>query len=1008
MLQLNLLGEQRLTEAGADVGAGKTRALELLAYLVLHPDRLVARLVVAGTFWPESTDAQALTNLRRELHNLRSLLGGPRGLRAAGGAIGWVPDAAVRIDVQDFVAGNDAARSAADRADAPAFLRHASSALASYRGELMPGSYADWVGPLRESLQGSCSALCTRATTAWLVAGQAERALEPAVQGIRVSPLSEKAYRDLIRVQLALGEHAAAMHSYHSCCQMLERELGVGPEKDTLALVADLPGERTDSPRAGRLEIPIGRAREMAGLHADWEGAAGGRNSVALLTGGPGIGKTHVAEHLAAWAAARGALVARARCFEGGESIALAPVAAWLQTSELSPVLRGLPARIQRDVRRLLPELGGNPPPQPPATADVTRAMVDAWQRFGYFESLARGISAAGRPTLLVLDDLQWCGSETAAWVSFLFAGAYAPRLMLVATMRTGSQHPSAAVRAMLASLQRLGLLHEIPVAPLDEADTGALAGTLDGGPVGAGRARMLRTATGGYPLFIIQAARIDAGGAPGEHQELGAVLVRRIATLGRAARVVANVVAANGRETGMQMLGAATDLASSDLVEAVDELWSLGILVPVGSGYYFAHRLLADVTYRLLTPAQRWLLHRRIAETLEEMHGGDPDAVAARLAEQHALASNPARALHFRMRAGAVAVGVFANATALDSYRQALAIVGAMDSGGVRDAAELDVRRAMSPPLTALHGYSCAELLDNLERSVVLAEGLGRPDVLAASLVGLFCGRYVQGRIGEAYDVGQRALELGVGDGALVAQGHFAVAGAALALGRPAEAIEHFASCYTVVTPGYSTVLGTRIEIHARAWAAHAHWLAGDRAGARRLATEALERSVAAAHPYTRAVALAYVALLHQLDSDAEGLQRVVKELTTLCRRYDIAYYGQWAEIFTGWSTGSDPGIRGIRAALRTLTSQDALVRMPYWHSLLADALARDHQRDAALAELHTALALAHERREICWVGQLDRQRELLGQMGERPANGRPPSVVVTTTNHDPPGSTS
>jgi DNA-binding SARP family transcriptional activator len=39
--------------------------------LCCTPVRLVPRQRVAGALWPDSTDAQALTNLRRELHHLR-------------------------------------------------------------------------------------------------------------------------------------------------------------------------------------------------------------------------------------------------------------------------------------------------------------------------------------------------------------------------------------------------------------------------------------------------------------------------------------------------------------------------------------------------------------------------------------------------------------------------------------------------------------------------------------------------------------------------------------------------------------------------------------------------------------------------------------------------------------------------------------------------------------------------------------------------------------------------
>ena len=73
------------------------------------------------------------------------------------------------------------------------------------------------------------------------------------------------------------------------------------------------------------------------------------------------------------------------------------------------------------EVDRLIPGAAGDPyrgkrgrgVPEPVA---ASRAMVDAWRRHRFFEGLARGILATGQPTLLVLDDLQWCDDETTAW----------------------------------------------------------------------------------------------------------------------------------------------------------------------------------------------------------------------------------------------------------------------------------------------------------------------------------------------------------------------------------------------------------------------------------------------------------------------------------------------------------------------------------------------------------------------------------------------------------------
>ena len=69
MLRVSLLGEQSVTGAGDR--ARSSRAVALVAFLAAHAGSPQPRQRIAGLFWPDSTDAQALTNLRRELHQLR-------------------------------------------------------------------------------------------------------------------------------------------------------------------------------------------------------------------------------------------------------------------------------------------------------------------------------------------------------------------------------------------------------------------------------------------------------------------------------------------------------------------------------------------------------------------------------------------------------------------------------------------------------------------------------------------------------------------------------------------------------------------------------------------------------------------------------------------------------------------------------------------------------------------------------------------------------------------------
>ena len=75
MLHVSLLGEQAITDdRPGSFRLRSARAVVLVAFLATHAGSPQPRPRIAGLFWPESTDAQALTNLRRELHHLRQVL----------------------------------------------------------------------------------------------------------------------------------------------------------------------------------------------------------------------------------------------------------------------------------------------------------------------------------------------------------------------------------------------------------------------------------------------------------------------------------------------------------------------------------------------------------------------------------------------------------------------------------------------------------------------------------------------------------------------------------------------------------------------------------------------------------------------------------------------------------------------------------------------------------------------------------------------------------------------
>src|SRR4051812_34814462 len=112
----------------------------------MHRGAPQPRQKLAFLLWPDSSEAQARTNLRHVLHKLRRALpDADRFLEVTPRTLRWRPDAPLRLDVAAF---EDALAPAhGDDVDA---LREAADA---YTGDLPEGSYDEWVLEERERLR---------------------------------------------------------------------------------------------------------------------------------------------------------------------------------------------------------------------------------------------------------------------------------------------------------------------------------------------------------------------------------------------------------------------------------------------------------------------------------------------------------------------------------------------------------------------------------------------------------------------------------------------------------------------------------------------------------------------------------------------------------------------------------------------------------------------------------------------------------------------------------------
>jgi DNA-binding SARP family transcriptional activator len=390
-MHVTLLGEQLLAGADGTVRARSSRTIALIAFLVAHGDAPQTRQRIAAAFWPDSSDEQALTNLRRELHHLRGVLGDEPSLVVTSRDLCWRDSPTCVVDVRAFRTDLAAALAAAAGGDRDAFLTHAAAAVARYGGEFLPGNDDDWARDTRVELEQQCVDLLDRCVPAYRATGDPTRAVEAARRRVALRPLEELGYRTLIELQGDLGDRAGAVSTFHHCASVLERELGVEPDPLTRTALNRLLARSgptvaaTPEPSAFRTVRGggrfVGRAFELRALRERWQATAEGHAGLVLLRGDPGVGKSRLMTELADEARRDGAVVADAQCFGTSGRLALAPVADWLRTPAVRAVLPSVDPVWQAEVERLLPPTRTRAEPARPGP----RAMVDAWQRHRFF-----------------------------------------------------------------------------------------------------------------------------------------------------------------------------------------------------------------------------------------------------------------------------------------------------------------------------------------------------------------------------------------------------------------------------------------------------------------------------------------------------------------------------------------------------------------------------------------------------------------------------------------------
>jgi DNA-binding CsgD family transcriptional regulator len=374
-------------------------------------------------------------------------------------------------------------------------------------------------------------------------------------------------------------------------------------------------------PTVSQAGVLIGRDSELAMLDVLVTEAAAGRGGSVLIEGEPGIGKSSLVRSAVARAASAGCQVFWGAGDELGQPLPLLPLLEALRVRDRSTSSR------RDSILRLL--RGEDPADR---GTDVSAALAEQLLALVAEE-------CAVRPTVLVVDDLQWADQASIALWARLARWARQAPLLLVGAMRPVPQ------RDDLRALRRAaGDAARVRLAGLTEPAAAELVAALAGGRPDD---NLLRLAGGaaGNPLYLTELvaalarssavtvtgagiAELTDGAVP---RSLSAAIADRLGFVSGPVRQVLGAAALLGVDFAITDLAIVLGRTVADLIPAVDEARAAGVLAELGNGLGFRHPLIHAALYDDMPKPVRAAWHREAGRALAEA-GAPANRVARQL----------------------------------------------------------------------------------------------------------------------------------------------------------------------------------------------------------------------------------------------------------------------------------------------------------------------------------------------------------------------------------------
>jgi class 3 adenylate cyclase/predicted ATPase len=762
---------------------------------------------------------------------------------------------------------------------------------------------------------------------------------------------------------------------------------------------------RFEALRSGATPL-IGRDEELDMLRRRWQQAQTGEGRVVLISGEPGIGKSRLTAAIAAEAEA--ALRLRWFCSPHHQDSALYPfivqlerAAGFARDDSVEERLAKLDAVLalkapDADDLALLRELLA----LPNAAGELN--LSPQKKREHLFEAMLAQLAAlAGKQAVLAaFEDAHWIDPTSRELLDLTVDRVRRLPALLIITFRPEFQAPwGGQPHVTTLALNRLG-----------ERDVAALVQGLAGNaPLGSEVVAEIAERTDGVPLFVEEltkavleragqdnrvAAVLSASPLPAMAvpSTLHASLIARLDRIGVAAKEVAQIGAALGREFSYELIESVAERGDADLQAALARLTEAGLLfcrgAPPHSSYLFKHALVQDAAYGTLLRTRRQELHARVAAALEQDFGDVVERQPELLAHHLTGAAATERAIDQWLKAGRHAAGRSAHVEAIGHCDRGLALLASLPKTPDRDRREIALQLVRGPSLLTTKGFNSPEAAATFERATVLCETSGDKGQLFIALWNLWLTRGIR-NIEAARTLSKRLLLLTdqQDDSALRLEAHHSAWYTHFCAGEPAVARGHCDEGRRLYNFEQHRSLAFSYGGHdpgvcARQWGALVEWLLGYPDKAVTSVRDGIHLAERLHHPLTLEHALFNEAVLHLFRRESDIAYRCADDAASLAADQRLTLLWD-PDILRGSALlergAADEAIASIRAGLAAREAVEWALGRHYQMTLASEVLQHAGDHDGALAALAVAERVISTIGERWWEPEIHRRRGLL-----------------------------